>query len=75
MWNDIETTQDFLNFKVVADTAAQMIKVPGMGGTMVKIKPISIKNSVMKRIKFCPNDASIKHILRGEFGCNRYKIP
>jgi predicted KAP-like P-loop ATPase len=26
MWNDIETTQDLLNFKVVADTAAQMIK-------------------------------------------------
>ena len=25
MWNDIETTQDLLNFKVVADTAAQMI--------------------------------------------------
>ncbi|NTV93567.1 MAG: hypothetical protein HGA72_10020 [Chlorobiaceae bacterium] len=26
MWNDVETTQDLLNFKVVADTAAQMIK-------------------------------------------------
>lgn len=26
MWNDIETTQDLLNFKVVANTAAQMIK-------------------------------------------------
>jgi len=26
MWNDIETTEDLLNFKVVADTAAQMIK-------------------------------------------------
>lgn len=26
MWNDIETTHDLLNFKVVADTAAQMIK-------------------------------------------------
>ncbi len=26
MWNDLETTQDLLNFKVVADTAAQMIK-------------------------------------------------
>lgn len=25
MWNDVETTQDLLNFKVVADTAAQMI--------------------------------------------------
>jgi len=27
MWNDVETTQDLLNFKVVADTAAQMIKL------------------------------------------------
>jgi predicted KAP-like P-loop ATPase len=26
MWNDVETTQDLLNFKVVADTAAQMIE-------------------------------------------------
>jgi predicted KAP-like P-loop ATPase len=26
MWNDVETTQDLLNFKVVADTAARMIK-------------------------------------------------
>lgn len=26
MWNDVETIQDLLNFKVVADTAAQMIK-------------------------------------------------
>lgn len=26
MWNDVETTQDLLNFKVVADTAAQMVK-------------------------------------------------
>ena len=26
MWNDVETTQDLLNFKVVADTTAQMIK-------------------------------------------------
>lgn len=26
MWNDVEATQDLLNFKVVADTAAQMIK-------------------------------------------------
>lgn len=26
MWNDIETIQDLLNFKVVADTAAQMIR-------------------------------------------------
>ncbi|WP_301099849.1 P-loop NTPase fold protein [Otariodibacter sp.] len=26
MWNDIETTQDLLNFKVIADVAAQMIK-------------------------------------------------
>ena len=26
MWNDVETTQDLLNFKVVADTAAKMIK-------------------------------------------------
>ncbi len=26
MWNDVETTQDLLNFKVIADTAAQMIK-------------------------------------------------
>ena len=26
MWTDVETTQDLLNFKVVADTAAQMIK-------------------------------------------------
>lgn len=26
MWNDIETTQDLLNFEVIADTAAQMIK-------------------------------------------------
>jgi len=26
MWNDVETTQDLLNFKVLADTAAQMIK-------------------------------------------------
>ena len=26
MWNDVETTQDLLNFQVVADTAAQMIK-------------------------------------------------
>ena len=26
MWNDIEATQDLLNFKVIADTAAQMIK-------------------------------------------------
>jgi predicted KAP-like P-loop ATPase len=26
MWNDIETTQDLLNFKVIADTAARMIK-------------------------------------------------
>lgn len=25
MWNDIETTRDLLNFKVVADTAAQLI--------------------------------------------------
>lgn len=25
MWNDVETTQDLLNFKVVADTAAQII--------------------------------------------------
>ncbi|MCI5117913.1 MAG: NTPase KAP [Candidatus Electrothrix sp. LOE1_4_5] len=25
MWNDVETTQDLLNFKVVADIAAQMI--------------------------------------------------
>jgi len=25
MWNDVETTQDLLNFKVIADTAAQMI--------------------------------------------------
>lgn len=24
MWNDVETTQDLLNFKVVADTAAHM---------------------------------------------------
>lgn len=26
MWNDVETTQDLLNFKVVADTAARMIR-------------------------------------------------
>jgi len=26
MWNDVEATQDLLNFKVVADTAAQIIK-------------------------------------------------
>ena len=26
MWNDVETIQDLLNFKIVADTAAQMIK-------------------------------------------------
>lgn len=26
MWNDVETTQDLLNFKVVADIAARMIK-------------------------------------------------
>lgn len=26
MWSDVETTQDLLNFKVVADTAAQLIK-------------------------------------------------
>ncbi|MPM07188.1 hypothetical protein SDC9_53494 [bioreactor metagenome] len=26
MWNDLETTQDLLNFKVIADTAAQLIK-------------------------------------------------
>ncbi|MDH4201373.1 MAG: P-loop NTPase fold protein [Phycisphaerae bacterium] len=26
MWNDVETTQDLLNFEVIADTAAQMIK-------------------------------------------------
>ena len=26
MWNDVEATQDLLNFKVIADTAAQMIK-------------------------------------------------
>jgi len=26
MWNDVETTQDLLNFKVIADTAARMIK-------------------------------------------------
>jgi len=25
MWNDIETTNDFLNFKIIADTAAQVI--------------------------------------------------
>jgi len=26
MWNDVEATQDLLNFKVIADTAAQMIE-------------------------------------------------
>jgi len=26
MWNDVETIEDLLNFKVIADTAAQMIK-------------------------------------------------
>lgn len=26
MWNDIETTDDLLNFEIIADTAAQMIK-------------------------------------------------
>ena len=25
MWNDIETTQDFLNFSVIADTVAELI--------------------------------------------------
>jgi predicted KAP-like P-loop ATPase len=25
MWNDIETTQDFLNFSVTADTVAELI--------------------------------------------------
>lgn len=35
MWNDVETTQDLLNFKVIADTAAQIIK-EGSG------EPISI---------------------------------
>ncbi|MBF0450292.1 MAG: hypothetical protein HQK75_06295 [Candidatus Magnetomorum sp.] len=33
MWNDVETTQDLLNFKVVADTATQMIK-DGNGQTV-----------------------------------------
>lgn len=35
MWNDVETTQDLLNFKVVADTAAQLIK--GGNGQPVSI--------------------------------------
>jgi len=35
MWNDIEATQDLLNFKVIADTAAQTIK-------MLNGQPISI---------------------------------
>ena len=25
MWNDIETTQDYLNFTVIADTVAELI--------------------------------------------------
>ena len=29
MWNDIETTHDLLNFKVVADTIASMIRDGG----------------------------------------------
>ena len=29
MWNDVETTNDLLNFGVVADTAAQLIRDSG----------------------------------------------
>ena len=29
MWHDVETTTDLLNFQVVADTAAQLIRDSG----------------------------------------------
>ena len=29
MWNDVETTNDLLNFGIVADTAAQLIRDSG----------------------------------------------
>ena len=35
MWNDVETTQDFLNFSVIAKTVAELIAESGE-------KPISI---------------------------------
>lgn len=58
MWNDIETTEDLLNFKIVADTVAQMIKngndepisigISGSWGTgkssLVKMIGESLKN-------------------------------
>jgi len=29
MWHDVETTRDLLNFTVVADTAAQLVRESG----------------------------------------------
>jgi predicted KAP-like P-loop ATPase len=63
MWDDIETTHDLLNFKVIADTAARMIED-------VKGEPVSIgisgswgsgKSSLVQMI-----GASLKNLDGGE---------
>lgn len=62
MWNDVETTKDLLNFTVVAETAAQLVRgsagepisigVSGNWGTgkssLVKMISNSLKNSLTK---------------------------
>lgn len=48
MWNDIETTNDLLNFGIVADTAAQLIRDSGN-------EPLSIGISGRNRLIYTLN--------------------
>jgi predicted KAP-like P-loop ATPase len=59
MWNDVETTKDLLNFAVVAETAAQLVRKSGG-------QPVSIgvsgkwgtgKSSLVKMIGVSLRDA------------------
>lgn len=77
MWNDIETTKDLLNFTVVADTAAQLVRESAG-------QPLSIgisgnwgtgKSSLVKMIeaKLVKTDASSKKYVFLEFNAWLYQ--
>ncbi len=76
MWNDVETTNDLLNFRVVADTAAQLIRDTGNEPLSIGISGNwgSGKSSLVKMIgKSLNSEAKSEQYLFLEFNAWLYQ--
>lgn len=64
MWNDVETTNDLLNFGVVADTAAQLIRDSGNQPLSIGVSGSwgSGKSSLVKMIGKSLNESEQKYL-------------